>query len=276
MKLPIELAFGVKTQMYRSGDPDAALADSDFKGMRERVINRDEWRCQACGCPSSPAEGKPSGGFEVHHRDNNHHNNDISNLVTLCPLCHGIFHIGWTARQRSGHFIWLPEISQANLNLFIHFYALARLHAREILPTAVKASEMNPEQTAANEVEGRLDDAWGIMVQQRIPDGLLLDPDTKADMGGKLSDDRTLFGSMLASMARSVSDADFARLGKALYGLRYLYEPEADREAGVYALCKAWQPGARQAQNWLAAATAVLGVNAGKNTNPGNSARDVD
>ncbi len=261
----IALEFGVKTQAYRSGDPDAALADSDFKGMRERVLKRDQWRCRACGCPSAPQPGAPSAGLEVHHLDNNHANNEISNLAALCPLCHGIFHIGFAARTRPGAFVWLPEISQAGLNLFVHLCAVSRNWADQIFPKGlvVPDSGKTPEMRAAEQVEARLDDAYAEMRRHPIPEGLLEDPETGRDLGGVLASDPTAFGSMLAAFLRRHPDGKgLARLRSRLSGLRYLYSVSADREAPVYAQCPAWITGQDQAQRRLAEAARLLGQQA--------------
>lgn len=47
-----------------------------FGGMRERVLERDRFRCRACGAKSR---------LLVHHRD---HSNAPKVLVTLCMRCH--------------------------------------------------------------------------------------------------------------------------------------------------------------------------------------------
>ena len=46
----------------------------------ERIINkRDKHSCQICG---------EKRYVEKHHKDKNHKNNSVENLVTLCPFCH--------------------------------------------------------------------------------------------------------------------------------------------------------------------------------------------
>lgn len=59
----------------------------NFNGMRDYILDRDDGTCQRCG----------SNGYIVHHIDGTGHNsevhnNDESNLITLCRSCHCIVH----------------------------------------------------------------------------------------------------------------------------------------------------------------------------------------
>ena len=46
-----------------------------------------EQKCELCGV--SEWQGRPL-PLELHHKDGNHYNNEIENLVILCPNCHSI------------------------------------------------------------------------------------------------------------------------------------------------------------------------------------------
>lgn len=54
-----------------------------FSGNREKVLERDGYRCQACGTDHR---------LEVHHKDRSgqtdNPNNEMDNLITLCASCH--------------------------------------------------------------------------------------------------------------------------------------------------------------------------------------------
>ncbi len=56
-----------------------------YEDLRQRVLRRDNWRCQACGTMSN---------LEVHHKEFRSHSGDDSeeNLITLCTACHGGIH----------------------------------------------------------------------------------------------------------------------------------------------------------------------------------------
>ena len=62
-------------------DPDL------YDRLCHQVLQRDGWRCQACGAMSN---------LEVHHKDFRSHsgNDSEENLITLCAACHTIAHRG--------------------------------------------------------------------------------------------------------------------------------------------------------------------------------------
>jgi len=63
-----------------------------FGGLRERVLERDRFRCRACGARSP---------LVVHHRDRS---NQPESLVTLCIRCHMRIH------RSSGFRYWFSAI----------------------------------------------------------------------------------------------------------------------------------------------------------------------
>jgi 5-methylcytosine-specific restriction endonuclease McrA len=58
-----------------------------YEQLRNQVLRRDNWRCQACGAMSN---------LEVHHREFRSHSGEDSeqNLITLCSKCHAAVHRG--------------------------------------------------------------------------------------------------------------------------------------------------------------------------------------
>lgn len=62
------------TRQYHTGG-------KTWRAIREKVILRDASTCQACG--------RVVANGHVDHRDNNSHNNELSNLAYLCAHCHG-------------------------------------------------------------------------------------------------------------------------------------------------------------------------------------------
>ena len=59
--------------------------------LRQKLI-RDgvkEDHCEICGRSEWNNEKLP---LELHHKDGNHHNNRLSNLIILCPNCHAVIH----------------------------------------------------------------------------------------------------------------------------------------------------------------------------------------
>jgi 5-methylcytosine-specific restriction endonuclease McrA len=67
--------------------PPLRLDPDLYDQLRNQVLRRDGWRCQACGSMSN---------LEVHHKEFRSHAGDDSeqNLVTLCTTCHAALHSG--------------------------------------------------------------------------------------------------------------------------------------------------------------------------------------
>ena len=72
-------ANGMNNTLFKSGENHWA-----FKGMnyRQTALNLYEHKCAVCGYDEDPRI------LETHHIDENHNNNDPSNLCLLCPNCH--------------------------------------------------------------------------------------------------------------------------------------------------------------------------------------------
>lgn len=104
-----QLVLSVKRSRWRADDPESLKADDGFDAVRHRVLSRDNHTCQFCLFRS----GK---WMEVHHLDDDHHNNDPNNLVTACSWCHACHHIGLAGRNKEAVLVWLPELTQADLH----------------------------------------------------------------------------------------------------------------------------------------------------------------
>ncbi|MGA8490044.1 MAG: HNH endonuclease [Terriglobales bacterium] len=65
----------------RPKQPRLRLDSERHEQLRNQVLRRDGWRCQACGAMSN---------LEVHHQEFRSHGGDDSeqNLITLCSACH--------------------------------------------------------------------------------------------------------------------------------------------------------------------------------------------
>ena len=61
------------------------LDPASYGTLRQQVLRRDGWRCQACGARAN---------LEVHHTEFRSHAGDDSevNLITLCTACHASVH----------------------------------------------------------------------------------------------------------------------------------------------------------------------------------------
>jgi 5-methylcytosine-specific restriction endonuclease McrA len=61
--------------------PRLRLDTESYMTLRRKILERDHWRCQACG---------HSTGLEIHHKRHRSQSGDDSeqNLITLCSSCH--------------------------------------------------------------------------------------------------------------------------------------------------------------------------------------------
>lgn len=109
-KLPLlpSLVVSAKRSVWRMHD-HSGEGDKQFQQVRKPVLEAANYSCQFCGFQSSKYQ-------EVHHLNDDHNNNDRRNLACTCPLCHQVFHIGLAGMRDGGEIIYLPELTQAELN----------------------------------------------------------------------------------------------------------------------------------------------------------------
>ena len=61
------------------------LDPASYETLRQQILRRDGWRCQACGTMAN---------LEVHHQQFRSHagHDSEENLITLCASCHVEMH----------------------------------------------------------------------------------------------------------------------------------------------------------------------------------------
>ena len=71
------------------------LDPATYETLRQQILRRDGWRCQACGTMSN---------LEVHHEEFRSHAGEDSeqNLMTLCSKCHDSAHRPGNETDRAG------------------------------------------------------------------------------------------------------------------------------------------------------------------------------
>ena len=112
------LRLSVKCTNWRMNDADSADADAEFKGVRKKALERDKHSCQYCGFRSLHWQ-------EVHHMNDDHADNRLDNLVTICPFCHNCQHIGLAGSQKEAVLIYLPQIAQSDLHHIVRTALIA-------------------------------------------------------------------------------------------------------------------------------------------------------
>ena len=89
--------------------------DKSFLPVAKRVYDRDAYTCQYCAFQALEYQ-------EVINLDGNYQNNRLSNMATACCFCTQCLFLQAVGldEMSGGQLIYLPEISQADLNSFCH------------------------------------------------------------------------------------------------------------------------------------------------------------
>lgn len=118
----LPLTLNIKRDIWRVNDPNFGNADQEFEQVRRRVLERDDFSCRFCTFRSPKWQ-------EVHHFNDDHSDNRLENLVTTCQYCHMCQHIGLWGSKREAILIWLPELTQVELNHHVRSIQVARTWA---------------------------------------------------------------------------------------------------------------------------------------------------
>lgn len=89
--------------------------DKAFLPVANRVYERDSYACQYCGFQAKDFQ-------EIVNLDGNYLNNKLSNLITACCFCTQCLFLQAAGLDEmgGGQLIFLPEMTQADLNSFCH------------------------------------------------------------------------------------------------------------------------------------------------------------
>ncbi len=102
----------------------ARKADPAFQSFSKRVLERDMYTCQYCGFQAREFQ-------EVVNLDQNYNRNVLSNMITSCCFCTQCFFLEAVGRNDygGGTLIYLPEITQNDLDAFCHVLFCAMTNA---------------------------------------------------------------------------------------------------------------------------------------------------
>src|SRR3990167_8557120 len=89
--------------------------DKAFLPVAEKVLERDNYTCQYCSFQAKEFQ-------EIVNTDGNYMNNKLSNLITACCFCSQCLFLESVGMDEmgGGQLVYLPEMSQADLNSFCH------------------------------------------------------------------------------------------------------------------------------------------------------------
>lgn len=89
--------------------------DKPFLPVAEQIYKRDNYTCQYCGFQARQYQ-------EIVNLDGNYANNKPANLITACCFCTQALFIQSIGLDEmgGGQLVYVPEMSQADLNSFCH------------------------------------------------------------------------------------------------------------------------------------------------------------
>jgi intracellular multiplication protein IcmJ len=89
--------------------------DKAFLPVAEKILGRDNYTCQYCGFQAREYQ-------EIVNLDGNYLNNKYSNLITACCFCSQCLFIESIGLDEmgGGQLVFLPDMSQSELNSFCH------------------------------------------------------------------------------------------------------------------------------------------------------------
>lgn len=120
----LPLVLSVKSKNWRMLDDTSEQADTEFRRVREKALERDKRTCVFCGFRALAWQ-------EVHHKNDDHADNRLENLLTICIYCHMCQHIGRAGRFGEAVLIWAPEIGQAQLHHVVRAIQVTRREVEE-------------------------------------------------------------------------------------------------------------------------------------------------
>ena len=108
----IPLIFSAKSKNIHRYENESNNYHLKFLRARKNTFVRDNFICQCCYFYDKSNQ-------QLHYCDEDFSNINLANLATICPLCSQTFRINDLSRRNKSTLIWLPELSQLNLNSLI-------------------------------------------------------------------------------------------------------------------------------------------------------------
>jgi len=117
---PIVLSVKRNSGSWRGNDANIESNDDAFKAVREDILKHNRYTCKFCGFESRKYQ-------HVHHRDNDHSNNNKGNLLVACAYCHQSHHVGFAGVGGESVLIHFSARSQVWINHLTRLYFVSQL-----------------------------------------------------------------------------------------------------------------------------------------------------
>ncbi len=148
-RLPLRFGTSMAASPYLASGIFGEQTDQAPAAMRRAVARRDLDSCQFCGFRSSKYQNCIWIDAEPF---------DLEDAHTVCTFCEQVMRVDLVPRQRSGLLIWLPEVSQADLNRVMpEVYALRlrrgepATRSRALLDRLMSRREMAKERFGSDD-----------------------------------------------------------------------------------------------------------------------------
>lgn len=132
---PLKLGTARLEEKPRVSSRDLAKNQKISKDIKNSVLERDDYTCQCCGFRSEKYQ-------QVHFKDHNKRNHGLDNLLTTCIFCQQCYDLEQVGHMSSGALIWLPELSQRELNMIAKAVYVARISQGPIADAARKIHDL--------------------------------------------------------------------------------------------------------------------------------------
>ena len=138
----IPLIFSAKSKNIHQYENESNCNHLKFLRARKKTFFRDNYICQCCYFYDISNQ-------QLHYYDENFSNINLTNLATICPLCSQTFRINDLSRRKKSALIWLPELSQKNLNsliralLIVKYRSSTEFLAKQLIDTKHIETKLN-------------------------------------------------------------------------------------------------------------------------------------
>lgn len=119
----------------KTGSPPQIFRDQVTPEARQKIFERDDHTCQACGFRALKYQ-------DIHVKNGIAGDVRPENLVTTCIFCHQCFRLNQVSDMRSGVLVWLPEIEQTDLHHVARAIYVARISQGPVAEAARRALDI--------------------------------------------------------------------------------------------------------------------------------------